>query len=557
MKAQEPFSGTSTSPASPPSEGGGKKGGAGKIILWAVVVVLIVAAAWWGWKKYGGGLGPADAGRESAQLEGARDGVKFTIVVAPFWGADKEAMREGRAMQDLVAETFHRELPGKDVVILAEGISEAPGTDEEAEALCIKLRADIVLWGEVSVFPDYVEIRPRLATVTPIEWFRQKEKSVKEVYLLHGASREDKVAELRKAVLLVAAAYYQAEPERALGFLEKITPPTSESLRWQGNIYYRGQQLEEAERLYLKAIALAKIEALERGGHEVQSGDLGEALSLFHQDKPKEALAKFQETVKLSPSDAMLYADLAWVYYWEDETEKAFAEFQKAIELNPRDVELRDELAWLYFEDGQYEEAHAEYRKAFEIAPNNVFLHSNFGWLYLFGGEYEKALAQFQKTLKLDPNYVEAQNGLGDVYDILGRHEEAVSVYRTMLDLDPDDLYFQLYHIVALERAGRSDEAAQYRSELARVAENQVWPAAVALFYAGEASERDVLEAVKEGPEGEEYRRECEAYYHLAMRRLVDGERGKAKEYFKKSLATESTQSDQYCLSQAELERLE
>jgi tetratricopeptide (TPR) repeat protein len=515
---------------------------------------LLAAAAWWGWQKYGGGWGSAGAEHESVWLEGERGGKKFAIAVAPFWGTNKEAMREGRAMQELAEETLRRELPEEDVAILARGFSETPRTNEEARALCRKLRADIVLWGEVSVFPDYVEIRPRLAALKPIEWFRQKEQSV---YLLLGASREDKVAELRKTVLLVAAAYYQSDPERALGFLQKIEPPTSESLRWQGNVLYREQQWDEAERLYLKAVALAKLEALERGGHEVQPGDLGEALSLFHQDKPGEALAKFQETIKLSPSDAMLYSDLAWVYYWRGETERAFTKFRKALEINPRDVELRDELAWLYFEVGQYEEALAVYRKAVEFAPNNVFSRNNFGWLYLYGGDYEEALAEFRKAVELDPGHLEAHNGIGNVYDIFGLHEEAAQEFLVLIDLDPDDLYFRFSYILALERAGRPDAAASYLSELARAAEGKPWPAAIARLYVGEASEKDVLEAVKEGVEVEEIERECEAYYFLGMRRLVDGEREKAREHFEKSIATNSKQeSDEYYLSRVELKRL-
>jgi Flp pilus assembly protein TadD len=408
-----------------------------KKILWtAIVLILIIAAAaaWWAWKCGGAcKLGLRDASPLQDQ-EG-----QFVIAVAPFWGSDAKAVEEGRAVQRLAEKTLREELGAEEgVAILAEEADEPPRTDEEAITFGGALQADIVIWGHVFLFREGMEIRPYFTTLTPLRWLQEEERSVEVLFAPpeEGGLRKTEVDELRNVALLVAAAYYQDMPDKALRLLEKIEPPTVESLRWQANVYYILAKWKESEDFSQKALALAREE---RYGH-------------------------------LRPEDAVLLSDLGWVYMEQARYEEALAKFQEAAELNPEDVEAHTGLGWLFYYDGNYDEALAEFRKAAEFGPNDASAHNGLGWFYYHEGRYDEAIGEFQTP----------------IVDSTGAE------YRTAIEVDYGDVYTQLAYYLALLKTGRKEEARAHMNDWGETPEDAEWPAPLAYFYLGEITEEDV-----------------------------------------------------------------
>jgi tetratricopeptide (TPR) repeat protein len=493
-----------------------------KKTLWAVIVILVIAAAagWWVWRCGGAcklGLGDASSLQDQ---EG-----QFVIAVAPFWASDAKAGEEGRAMQRLTGEALRQELEAEEsVTILTEGIEEPPRTDEEAKTLGKALQADIVIWGQVFVFQEGLEIRPYFTTLTSLRWIRKEEQSMGAFFTLpeQEEMQKTKVAELRNVALVVAAVYYQSEPDKALRLLQKIDSPTVESLRWQGNIYYMLGRQEEAADLYIRAIAQARLERFER--LKPKLGEGRETIAVG------EAPAEIPESLTLDPKDSMLYADLGWVY----------------------------------LEQVKYEEARAEFRKAAELDPGNSEAHDGLGWTYCYGEEYdyEEALAAFQKVVALDPHYAEVRNAMGWLYFHEEEYEKAIAEFE-MLVLDPasgvenpavkseySDVYIQLAYSLSLHRVGRGEEAQtpiEVLAKLFRGDEKPGWAAPLALFYLGEITEEDVLKAAEADDEELEQEQTCEAYYYMGMAHLlgVGAQRDapqperekKAREHFEKCLS--------------------
>ncbi|UCF81589.1 MAG: tetratricopeptide repeat protein [Acidobacteriota bacterium] len=512
-----------------------------KKILWAAIVILVIAAAaaWWLWKCGGTcKLGLSDAS-SLQDMEG-----QFIIAVAPFWASDPKADEEGRSMQRLTGDALREELEAEEsVTILTEGIEEPPRTDEEAKTLGEAHHADIVIWGQVFVFQEGLEIRPYFTTLTSLRWIRKEEQSMGAFFTLpeQEEMQKTKVAELRNVALVVAAVYYQGEPDKALRLLEKIDPPTVESLRWQGNIYYMLSKQEEAADLYLRAIAQARRERYERLKPKLGEGRETVAAG--------EAPAEPPESLTLDPKDSMLYADLGWVR----------------------------------LEQVKYEEARAEFQKAAELDPGNSDAHDGLGWTYCYGEkyEYEKALAAFQKVITLDPHYAEVRNAVGWLHYHEGEYEKAVAEFEMpVVDLatgnenpaiksEYSDVYIQLAYSLALHRAGRGEEAQTPIKELAKLFrgdEKPGWAAPLAFFYLGEITEGDVLKAAEADDEELEQEQKCEAYYYMGMTHLlgVGAQRDasqperekKAREHFEKCLATGATTVPEYRSAERELKQL-
>jgi tetratricopeptide (TPR) repeat protein len=485
-----------------------------KKILWAAIVLLVIAAAaaWWAWKCGGAcRVAPGDASSLQNQEE------QFVIAVAPFWGSDEKAVEEGRAIQRLAEETLREELGAEEgVAILAEEADEPPRTDEEARNFGGALHADIIVWGHVFVFQEGMEIRPYFTALTPLRWLREEERSMEVLFAPpeQGGVKKTEVDELRNVALLVAAAYYQNEPDKALRLLQKIDPPTVESLRWQANVYYILKKWKESEGLTEEALALA---LRERYGH-------------------------------LRPEDAVLLSDLGWVYFEQARYEEARAEFRKTVELDPEHVEAHSGLGWLFYFDGNYDEALAEFRKAIALDPNNAEARNGLGWVYYHEGKYEEAIGEFQTPIT----------------------DSAGAEYRKAIEIDYDDVYVQLACSLALLKTGRGEEAQAHMKEAARmykgIAEAE-WPAPLVRFYLGEITEEEVLEAAKVDDETLEQEQRCEAYYYMGMAYALGvGPSGgapqpkrqeKVRGYLEKSLATGAADLPEYRSAERELKQLQ
>ncbi|UCF81587.1 MAG: tetratricopeptide repeat protein [Acidobacteriota bacterium] len=519
-----------------------------KKTLWTVIVFILIiaaAAAWWAWKA----LAPLFPLPLEERTEVEREEEKFVIAVAPFWGPDETAMEKGRAMQRMAEKTLREELGAEEGVTIsaAEDADEPPRTEEEAETLGEALQADIVVWGHVFMFQESMEIRPYLTTLTPLRWFREKERSVEVLFASpeQGGVEKTEVDELRNVALLVAAAYYQDMPDKALRLLQKIDPPTAESLRWQGNVYYILENWEEAEDLFEKSLALVSDE---RYGH-------------------------------LRPEDAVLLSDLGWVYYGQGRYEEALVKFQEAAELDPDDIEAHNGMGDIYHMQGRYEEATAELWKAVALEPENPDPHNSLGWVYADQSEFGAAISEFQKAIRLEPEHANAHSGLAWVYYHQEKYWEAIqefqapvlwdpesAEYRTAVDVEYDDVYVQLAYSLAVFETGREEEARAHVSNWGKTPEDAGWPAPLARFYIGEITEEKVLEATESDDEETDRRRKCEAYYYMGMAHLLGtGEPSdaplperekKARELFEKCLATNATIIPEYQSAGRELERL-
>jgi tetratricopeptide (TPR) repeat protein len=142
---------------------------------------------------------------------------------------------------------------------------------------------------------------------------------------------------------------------------------------------------------------------------------------LYLDDQDTEAVAAFEQAVKLDPDLAEAYFRLALGYEALDKREDAESQYKKAVEAykkhldqNPDDAEAHYNLGQTYANLGQYSEAIREYRQATRLKTDDPDIYYDLGVAHTKLAQYDAAAAAFSKSLEIDPEYYRAQDRLDE-----------------------------------------------------------------------------------------------------------------------------------------------
>jgi protein O-GlcNAc transferase len=140
---------------------------------------------------------------------------------------------------------------------------------------------------------------------------------------------------------------------------------------------------------------------------------------LYRDDKDRDAVAAFQQAVKLDPELAEAHFRLGLGYEAVGKSEDAESEYKKAVEAykkyfegNPDDAEAHYNLGQTYANLGNYSEAIREYRQATKLKTDDPDIYYDLGMAHTKLAQYDQAAAAFSKSLEIDPDYYRAQDAL-------------------------------------------------------------------------------------------------------------------------------------------------
>jgi len=143
-----------------------------------------------------------------------------------------------------------------------------------------------------------------------------------------------------------------------------------------------------------------------------------------------ESQAALEKAVALRPDSGDAWAILGNVYKNNGDPQKAAAALRRAIELLPNQPSPHISLASILSQQGDSEGAAAERKTAASLSRIAVSRQrSNFaldsGKALLKQGKVAEAIAQLQSAVDADPNYSEAHSALADALDKQGRSADA------------------------------------------------------------------------------------------------------------------------------------
>jgi serine/threonine-protein kinase len=117
--------------------------------------------------------------------------------------------------------------------------------------------------------------------------------------------------------------------------------------------------------------------------------------------------------------------------------DEAIASFQQAIRINPKLALAHTNLGFVLYAKGQEDKAIAPFREALLLDPKNATAHYNLGYALQTNGQREEAIVQYQQAIQIDPKLAPAHGALGKVLLVQGRFQEARDSMQRCLDLLP------------------------------------------------------------------------------------------------------------------------
>jgi len=161
-------------------------------------------------------------------------------------------------------------------------------------------------------------------------------------------------------------------------------------------------------------------------------------LALFTEGKANEAIAHYNQVIRIRPFDAVPRHNKGVVYTRSGQYQMAIENYDEAIRVNPDDAEAYHAKGNIYLGLGQHQKAVGNLSKAIALKPDNPAIYYNRGTAYIHLAQYQQAIADYSKAVALNPAYFDAYNNRAFIYLRLGRYQQAVEDYSQAIRLKPD-----------------------------------------------------------------------------------------------------------------------
>jgi DNA-binding winged helix-turn-helix (wHTH) protein/TolB-like protein/Flp pilus assembly protein TadD len=214
-------------------------------------------------------------------------------------------------------------------------------------------------------------------------------------------------------------------------------------------------------------------------------------LSFFTIAAPNDVFPKAQEAANralaIDPTLAEAYVALGQVksvYEWD--WDGAEEQFQKGLALNANDPNLHHWRSLNLMAMGRLEDARASMQRALALDPLLLITKVNLGRIDYYAGRYDQAIEQYRRALELDGNFARAHLRLGMAYAQRGQYVEALAEFDKTREIagDTPQVAAHIAHTLAL--SGKKSEARARLAELERPSARQyVPPYDIALIFVG------------------------------------------------------------------------
>lgn len=176
----------------------------------------------------------------------------------------------------------------------------------------------------------------------------------------------------------------------------------------------------------------------------------------------KKAEFYFKKAIQINPDNFQPHLNLSAVYVDREEYDKALTELETSLALNPNDFRTYVNLGNLCKKKGLADKAIEYYRNAMSIDKKSADPHYNLAMLYNDTNMVDNAIEEYRKAISLDPTMARAYNNIGNIYFRKRLIKEAVEEYRMAIKQDRNFYAANNNLGNALNKAGKYDEAIKY-----------------------------------------------------------------------------------------------
>ncbi|HTV41792.1 MAG TPA: tetratricopeptide repeat protein [Candidatus Sulfotelmatobacter sp.] len=283
------------------------------------------------------------------------------------------------------------------------------------------------------------------------------------------------------------------------------------------------------------------------------------------------AIADYENALRLKPdlttaktNVVQIYGDRGYQELEANQFDAALADYNKVIELEPGFAEAYSYRGFVEKTMGKLDAALADDNKAIQLDPASAWLYGNRSTLEVIKGDLDRAEADCAEAARLDPKMAgkaaQAFHVLGDSRFQRLEYTNALTDFRKACELNPTDDYAHFGVWLCSSSLGSSERAtADLKAYLSvRGAKDPGdWPSEVGQFLVGQITEEVLVSAAESADDKKDKDQHCEAYYYVGAKRLFAGDKKGAASEFRKCLATDVQNFNEYRFAKAELQMLE
>ena len=203
---------------------------------------------------------------------------------------------------------------------------------------------------------------------------------------------------------------------------------------------------------------------------------------------------------------------------------------------------------------GKADEALADYDEALRLVPDDQEALQAATVNAFMRADYARARELGQRILQRTPADTDIHGTLGLTEYSSGDYQAAIGHWKAVLadDMSRNRGYPALWMYLSNRHAGQDGVAAvqPYQSSLTA----PEWPNQVVQWFTGTGSYEQALKAARDN--GDDPSRLCELYFYAGEKFLLDGDKAKAREYYRKSIDTGVVEFNEYSLAQRALAAL-
>ena len=192
-------------------------------------------------------------------------------------------------------------------------------------------------------------------------------------------------------------------------------------------------------------------------------------MKLSEAGKHTEAVAHFEQAVRLKPDYAEAHYSLGTALMHSGRLPEAIEHLEHALRVKPDYAEARNNLGGALMESGRLPEAIEHFEQAVRVKPDYAEAHYNLGGALMRSGRLPEAIEHLEQVLRINPDYAEARNNLGSALMQSGRLPEAIEHLEHALRVKPDFAEAHYNLGTALMESGRLPEAIEHLQQALRI----------------------------------------------------------------------------------------
>ncbi|GFZ91748.1 tetratricopeptide repeat-containing sulfotransferase family protein [Okeania sp. KiyG1] len=165
------------------------------------------------------------------------------------------------------------------------------------------------------------------------------------------------------------------------------------------------------------------------------------AKTLLKYQQKKEAIACYEQALKLNPNLSQAHHNLGEIYSGEGNWQEAILNYQKAIQLNPKFSWSHHSLGKAFTNIQQWEKAISSYEQAVQLNPEAAVTYHCLGDALVNQKKLDAAITAYQKAIKLQPETWVVHHKLANIFQEKEELDKATLAYHQAIQLNPNFLW--------------------------------------------------------------------------------------------------------------------